>query len=67
MNFDDIELIGGPLIRQRDDAFLGVASMVFYAENPKDTPSHQIFAFVPHYYEWIREKTGLSVPPCNLV
>lgn len=57
--------IGGPLIRKRDGALLGTASMVLYTDSTKNIPSHQIFTFVPFHFDWISAVTGLILPQCS--
>lgn len=48
---------GGPLLRKRDGALIGVISM--------GNPIHQVFASVPFYFNWISHKTGLKMPEVN--
>lgn len=53
------------MIRKRDGALLGTASMVLYTDSTTNIPSHQIFTFVPYYFDWISAVTGLLLPQCS--
>lgn len=62
---------GGPLMRQRDNTLIGIASFVRQAEskpidgiNTKSVRS-QAFQNVHFYFPWISRITGIRVPVCS--
>lgn len=55
---------GGPLIRQSDEAFIGLASFSFLRRS-SDGVFAQGFTNVQIFYAWISYWTGMDLPKCR--
>lgn len=59
-------VLGGPLLRSSDFSLIGVTNFGSFDDVKKQTMSLQVFAYIPHYFNWISKITGLEMPICEL-
>lgn len=59
-------VLGGPLLREYDEALLGITSYVkeLVHQTTKEISYFQVFSNIYYHYEWISNVTGLQLPTC---
>lgn len=51
---------GGPMLRRSDNAVIGVVSFCTLRHVEENIESAQVSTYIPHYYTWIKQVTGID-------
>lgn len=64
MVFSLKKIIGGPLLRHKDNKLYGVNRGTVTVIGDADTPPLQIFTRITYFFNWISQITGMELPKC---